>query len=74
MVEDNTDIKLDPTYTAKTVAAVLDYCQLQRERSEPILFWHTYNSVDLSKKADSVDYRDLPKALQKFIDQEPLTL
>jgi D-cysteine desulfhydrase len=73
MVKDNTDIKLDPTYTAKTVAAVLDYCQWQRERSEPILFWHTYNSVDLSKQADTVDYRDLPEPLQKFIEQEPLT-
>ena len=74
MVKENTDIKLDSTYTAKTVAAVLDYCQWQQERSEPVLFWHTYNSVDLSKQADSVDYRRLPKALQKFIEQEPLTL
>ncbi|MGD9303459.1 MAG: pyridoxal-phosphate dependent enzyme [Desulfobacterales bacterium] len=74
MVIDNTDLKLDPTYTAKTVAAVLDYCQAQQKRSEPVLYWHTYNSVDLSKQANSVDYRDLPKTLQKFIEQEPLTL
>jgi D-cysteine desulfhydrase len=72
MVKDNTDIKLDPTYTAKTVAAALDYCQAQQEKSEPILYWHTYNSVDLSKPADSVDYRELPKPLQKFIEQEPI--
>jgi D-cysteine desulfhydrase len=74
MVEKNTDIKLDPTYTAKTFAAVLDYCRSQRERSESILFWHTYNSVDLSKQADSVDYRCLPRTLWKFFEQEPLTL
>jgi D-cysteine desulfhydrase len=74
MVKNNTDIQLDSTYTAKTFAAVLDYCQWQRERSEPILFWHTYNSVNLSKQADSMDYRRLPKALQKFIEQKPLRL
>jgi D-cysteine desulfhydrase len=73
-VKDNTDLKLDPTYTAKTVAAVLDICRTQQKKSKTVLYWHTYNSVDLSKQADSVDYRDLPKTLQKFIEQEPLTL
>jgi len=74
MVKDNADLNLDPTYTAKTVAAVLDYCQAQPKKSKAVLYWHTYNSVDLSKQADSVDYRNLPKALQKYIEQEPLTL
>jgi len=74
IVKDNADLNLDPTYTAKTVAAVLDYCQEHQKKSEPVLYWHTYNSVDLSKQADSVNYRDLPKALQKYIEQEPLTL
>lgn len=74
LVKDNADIILDPTYTAKTVAAVLDYCHGQRRKSEPILYWHTYNSVDLSKQAASVDYRDLPKPLQEFIEQEPITI
>jgi D-cysteine desulfhydrase len=74
MVKDNTDIRLDPTYTAKTFAAVLDYCHAQQKKSGPVLYWHTYNSVDLSKQAASVDYRELPKPLQKFIEQEPITL
>jgi len=74
MLKEKTDIRLDPTYTAKTVAAVLDHCRTRQRESRPVLYWHTYNSVDLSKQAALVDYRELPKLLQKFIKQEPVTL
>ena len=59
-------ITLDPTYTAKTFAAVYDYCRHRSQNSGPVLYWHTYNSVDLSGQTDSVNYRKLPKALQVF--------
>ena len=36
------DLKLDPVYTAKTMAALLD--RLPRAEG-PILYWHTYNGV-----------------------------
>jgi D-cysteine desulfhydrase len=39
-------IKLEPTYTAKTAAAVLRQCAAQPGQN--ILYWHTYNSVDMS--------------------------
>jgi D-cysteine desulfhydrase len=70
MVKDNEKIILDPTYTAKTFAAVLDFCQGQRRNSEPILYWHTFNSVDMSQQTASVDNRNLPKALQKFLKEK----
>lgn len=63
-------ILLDPTYTAKTFAAVLDYCRSRRRDRRPVLYWHTYNSVDLSGQAKEVDYRKLPKPLQGFIEQK----
>ena len=63
------DVSLDPTYTAKTFAAAYDYCREKSKDSEPILYWHTYNSVDLSAKANGVDYRKLPKKLQVFIEE-----
>ena len=63
------DIALDPTYTAKTFAAVYDYCRKQSRDSGPVLYWHTCNSVDLSAQADSVNYWNLPKALQVFIKE-----
>jgi D-cysteine desulfhydrase len=62
-------IALDSTYTAKTFAAVFDYCRKPGRDPGPVLYWHTYNSVDLSAQAESVNYRNLPKALQVFIKE-----
>lgn len=58
-------ISLDPTYTAKTFAALLEFTDDPAHRDEPILYWHTYNSVDLSSQAAGVDYRDLPASLRR---------
>jgi len=69
LVKKKEGITLDPTYTAKTFAAVVDYCRKQGRDSGPVLYWHTYNSVDLSAQAESVNYRNLPKALQVFIKE-----
>ena len=66
------NIILDPTYTSKTFAAVLDYCKGHADNSKPVLYWHTYNSVDMSEQAASVDYRVLPKNLQKFIEEDEI--
>jgi D-cysteine desulfhydrase len=68
----NENILLDPTYTAKTFAAVIDYCRGAGVNSGPILYWNTYNSADLSKQAVSCNYRKLPEVLQPFIEQEPI--
>jgi len=74
LAKDVEDIILDPTYTAKAFAAALDYCRDRSKGSKPILYWHTYNSVDLSKQAASADDRQLPKPLRVFIAQEPIEL
>ncbi len=70
LMKEKENIHLDPTYTSKTAAAVLDYCAKPENRVKTILYWHTYNSVDMSQQATSVDYRKLPKKLQKFIEAE----
>ncbi len=72
LMKEKEGIILDPTYTAKTFAAVLDYCRRQRRGRGPVLYWHTYNSVDLSAQAKEVDYRKLPQSLQGFITQKPV--
>lgn len=61
-------ITLDTTYTSKTFAAVYDYCQSHGKTTGPVLYWHTYNSVNLTDQANSVDYRKLPKPLQRLIE------
>ncbi|UCD78400.1 MAG: pyridoxal-phosphate dependent enzyme [Desulfobacterales bacterium] len=72
LMEEKEGITLDPTYTAKTFAAVLDYCRNQQRDRGPVLYWHTYNSVDLSAQAKEVDFRSLPAPLQGFIEQKPV--
>lgn len=74
LLKDKEDINLDPTYTSKTFAAVLDYCKAHPKNSRPVLYWHTYNSVDMSSHTALVDYRDLPKKLQRFIEEKEIII
>ncbi len=63
IMKDREGISLDPTYTGKTFAALLDRIRDPEFAKVPVLYWHTYNSVDLSGEAAAVDYRDLPESL-----------
>jgi 1-aminocyclopropane-1-carboxylate deaminase/D-cysteine desulfhydrase-like pyridoxal-dependent ACC family enzyme len=53
LMKEKENIALDPCYTAKTFAAVLDYCR-QSHATAPVLYWHTHNAVDLRSRAQSV--------------------
>lgn len=68
------NLVLEPTYTAKTFAAVMAYCRNHQSDPAPVLYWHTYNSVDLTAQAASVDYRQLPEPLPGFIEQEAIPI
>ncbi|MEJ5363279.1 MAG: pyridoxal-phosphate dependent enzyme [Spirochaetota bacterium] len=57
-------IQLEPTYTGKTFAAVCDMIKQSEYKNKTILYWHTYNSVDLTKEAQKVEVSALPKDLQ----------
>lgn len=59
---DGEGIVLDPCYTAKTFAAVLDHCR--GKAKGPVLYWHTYNSRDLSELAGSVSEDDMPEKVR----------
>jgi 1-aminocyclopropane-1-carboxylate deaminase/D-cysteine desulfhydrase-like pyridoxal-dependent ACC family enzyme len=65
-------IKLEPTYTAKACACLLDLIRDPSRAKDPVLYWHTYNSVDLSKEAATVDYRDLPPEFHRFFEGDTL--
>jgi D-cysteine desulfhydrase len=58
-------IDLDLTYTAKTLSALLYSVRFEREKG-PVLFWNTFNSVDLSPMADRVEFRHLPEEFHRF--------
>jgi len=63
-------ISLDPTYTSKAFAGVLDFIKANTHRTEEVLYWHTYNSSDLSHEAQLVDYHDLPPVFHQFFIQQ----
>ncbi|MFX1509361.1 MAG: 1-aminocyclopropane-1-carboxylate deaminase/D-cysteine desulfhydrase [Promethearchaeota archaeon] len=64
LAKEQENLVLEPTYTAKTLAGAIDY--IRRGKKGPILYWHTFNSVNLSSIADKVDYRSLPPAFHTF--------
>lgn len=63
-------IELEPVYTGKACAALLDFVNCQARSREPVLYWHTYNSVDLDAEAATVDYRELPTELHHVFERE----
>ena len=70
LMNDREGIALDPTYTAKTFAALYDFIKTPGHDKEPVLFWHTYSSADMTKQAQSVDYRGLPPDLRRIYETE----
>jgi D-cysteine desulfhydrase len=66
------DINLEPVYTGKTCAALLDFIKDPVYKDEPIIYWHTYNSVDISNEARSVDYHQLPHEFHHFFEDKTL--
>jgi D-cysteine desulfhydrase len=72
LMKDRQGITLDPTYTAKTFAAVLDYCKTCKASPETVLFWNTYNGVDLTDEIASANYNELPVPLQRLMEADTL--
>lgn len=67
-------IALDPVYTGKTCAALLDFVKQPDHANDTVLYWHTYNSIDYTEEAQQVDYRELPAELHQFFQGEPLPI
>lgn len=60
-------IELELTYTAKAVAAVLEYCEAHPEHQ--VLYWHSYNSSDLKARAACADVGKLAPGLQQVLQR-----
>ena len=59
-------VNLEPTYTAKTVAAVLSMCAGGNLRG-PVLYWHTYDARLAGEDVFGPDdYAALPRELRRF--------
>jgi len=60
------NLKLDQTYTAKTFAAILGLLENNQYNKKVILYWHTYNQVDLSTLVNYNSAEYLPVKLKNF--------
>lgn len=61
-------VNLDHTYTGKALGGGLDWLANQGLQDKVVLFWNTYNSVDLTHLIKDADYHDLPRAVHKYFE------
>lgn len=67
LLADEEGIPLETTYTAKTMAALLDLAARPPYRGQPLLFWNTYSSIDPGAALPALpDWRQLPPAFHRF--------
>lgn len=69
-MEKNQGIKLEGTYTGKTLAALIDDVEKKDLRNKVVLFWNTYNSRDFSDVISTVDYHQLPRCFHRYFEKE----
>lgn len=65
LVEDLHNITLDPTYSSKGFAGMLDRCK-QHNEDDVILYWCTFDGTDFSDILQQVSYKTAPLALHEY--------
>lgn len=66
---DNLDLELEPTYTGKTMAALLADFANPESAGRSVLYWHTYNSVEYQLPSDGpVDEAALPEEFLRYFE------
>jgi D-cysteine desulfhydrase len=63
-------VRLEGTYSGKTMAALIDDARKGKLVDKVTLFWNTYNSVDFGAKLEGVDFHRLPKAYHGYFTRE----
>jgi len=71
LMADAEGIQLDQTYTAKTFGAFLESAK-NSSTNGPVLFWHTFNSIDLSQKISGVYPSSLPVKLRSYFEDKSM--
>ncbi len=67
LLDEHEGIRLETTYTAKCMAALLDLAAQAPYRDQTLLFWNTYSSVDPGARVERLpDYRELPPDFHRF--------
>ncbi len=64
------NIRLEGTYTGKTMAALISHIQRRDEKNSVVLFWNTYNARDFSDAIKILDYRKLPHGCHPYFESD----
>jgi 1-aminocyclopropane-1-carboxylate deaminase/D-cysteine desulfhydrase-like pyridoxal-dependent ACC family enzyme len=67
-------IKLEGTYTGKTLAALIDDAKNRKLGSSTVLFWNTLNSRDFTDDISNLDYHDLPRCFHHYFEKSVQSL
>jgi D-cysteine desulfhydrase len=70
LIKDYEGIKLEGTYTGKTLAALIDDARSGKLQRSTVLFWNTLNSRDFSDAVYNLDYHDLPRCFHRYFEVE----
>jgi D-cysteine desulfhydrase len=63
-------VRLETTYTGKTLAALRERARPGSWPDRPVLFWNTYNSVDVEARAPRpLDPANLPARLRRIVEE-----
>ena len=68
LIQNNENIRLEGTYTGKTLAALINHARNGKLQNKTVLFWNTYNSVDFEMAINTIDYHLLPKEFHYFYE------
>jgi 1-aminocyclopropane-1-carboxylate deaminase/D-cysteine desulfhydrase-like pyridoxal-dependent ACC family enzyme len=63
-------IKLDGTYTGKTMAALVADAGKDLLKDKTVLFWNTLNSRDFSNYISNIDYHVLPREFHRYFEED----
>jgi len=69
-MKNNEGIKLEGTYTGKTLAALIDDVEKQNLSNRVLLFWNTYNSRDFPDAMAAIDYHQLPRSFHRYFEED----
>jgi D-cysteine desulfhydrase len=64
------NIKLEGTYSAKPISAIMDDLTNGFIKNETVLFWNTYCGIDYSDLTKLVDYKSMPIAFQRYFEED----
>jgi D-cysteine desulfhydrase len=70
LLQDKAGIPLNGAYSAKALAALLADAQCGDLKGKTVLFWNTYNSRDLTRFTEGVDYHQLPPAFHRYFEED----